>query len=170
MNPSNNNPFGPEQTVELASMFEKCGVSGIDWVDIPQWITFTVQVPTTGGGLLAGQKQSVGSAQGADFYLRRIALVNFTDPTNGPQVQVSIKFPNGRYFQSGNPSSNLSNLAGRLTPGPLGLIKPEVRCPAGSQFTIDLLNVTPTFNPAGAAITVSIVFIGVYRFRLKRAC
>jgi hypothetical protein len=166
----NANPFGPEQTVELQSVFEKCGVPGVEWIDIPKWITFTAAVPLAGGGLLAGQKQSVGSADGADFYLRRISVVNFEDPVNGPQVFGSIKFPNGRYLQSGSPSTILSNIAGKVTPGPLGLIKPEVRCPAGSQFTIDLLNVSATFAPPGSIITVNVVFVGVYRFRLRKAC
>jgi hypothetical protein len=163
------NPFGPERTVALQSMFEKCGFSSAEWVDIPQWLVFTAQVPSTGGGLLAGQKQSVGSSQGADFYLRRIELVSFFDGTF-PTVFAQIKLPNGRYLSSGNPSSALSSIAGVLNPGPLGLIKPEVRCPAGTQFTIDLLNVSGTFAPPAAAKTVSIVFVGVYRYRLTRAC
>jgi hypothetical protein len=163
--------FGKEQTVELAHMFRKCGLQSTEWVDIPQWIAFTVAVPTAGGGLLAGQKQSVGSAQGADFYLRRISLLNFTDPTNGPQVFAQIKLPSGRYLQSGNPTNlGLTSVGGTLTPGPLGLVKPEAFCPAGTQFTIDLLNVTSTYKPPGASVTVTIVFVGVYRFRLREVC
>jgi hypothetical protein len=164
-----NQDFTPEQTVELDKMFELCGIGGLDWVDIPAWIDFTVQVPVAGGGLLPNQKQSAGSAQGADFYLRRIQLINFTDPTNGPQVLVQIKLPTGRFLQSGNSSSSLG-IAGSMTPGPLGLVKPEVPCPAGSVFTIDLQNITGTFNPPGSDITVTIVFVGVYRYRLRRAC
>jgi hypothetical protein len=37
-------------------------------------------------------------------------------------------------------------------------------------FTIDLQNITGTFNPPGSDITVTIVFVGVYRYRLRRAC
>jgi hypothetical protein len=164
------NLFGQEQTVELSTMFERCGFQATDWVDIPAWILFTASVPTTGGGLLSGQKQSVGSAQGADFYLRRIQTSGFNDATNGPQVQLQIKFPDGRYLFGGNSSTQLSNLAGVFAPNVLGLIKPERHCPAGSQFTIDLLNVTSTFNPPGAAITVTILFVGVYRYRLQGGC
>jgi hypothetical protein len=64
--------FTPEKTAELQLMFQRCGFSGAEWVDIPAYLVFSVQVPATNGGLLAAQKQSVGSAQGADFYLRRI--------------------------------------------------------------------------------------------------
>ncbi len=164
------NFFGPQQTVQLQSMFERCGFSGAQWIDIPKFLLFTASVPVTGGGLLPGQKQSVGSEQGADFFLRRIQLLGFNSGTAGQQVQVQIKFPNGKYLQGGSSSSQLSNLAGVLTPGPLGLIKPEVQCPAGSQFTIDLLNTSATFNPPGAPVTVSILFVGVYRFRLETVC
>lgn len=165
------NPFGSQQqTVELQTMFERCGFKGADWVDIPAWLVFTAAVPATGGGLLSGQKQSVGSAQGADFYLRRIQTIGLNSPTNGQQVQIQIKFPDGRYLFGGNSSTTLSNLAGVFAPGPLGLIKPERHCPAGSQFTIDLLNTTSIFNPPGAIITVNIIFVGVYRYRLEAAC
>lgn len=161
--------FTPTQTVELQSMFEKCGFSGADWVDIPAWLCFSVLVPSANGGLLANQKQSVGSAQGADFYLRRIQTLNFYN--HHPQIFARIKLPTGRYLQGGNSTGNTLavNTAGVLTPGPLGLVKPEVRCPAGSNFTIDLLNVTGTYGTA-ADITPSIVFEGVYRFRLEKAC
>ena len=163
------NLFGQEQTVELATMFARCGFKQADWVDIPAWILFTASVPVTGGGLLSGQKQSVGSAQGADFYLRRIQTSGLNS-ASGQQVQLQIKFPDGRYLFGGNSSTQLSNLAGTFAVGPLGLIKPERRCPAGSQFTIDLLNTTATFNPPGSAITVNILFVGVYRYRLEGGC
>lgn len=161
--------FTPTQTVELQSMFQRCGFAGADWVDIPAWLFFSVNVPTAGGGLLANQKQSVGSSQGADFYLRRIQTLNFYDVT--PQIFARIKLPTGRYLQGGNSSGNTSaiNTAGVLTPGPLGLVKPEVRCPAGSNFTIDLLNVTATYS-AGVDVVAGLVFEGVYRFRLEKAC
>jgi hypothetical protein len=162
------NTLTPEQTIQLDKMFYTCGVEG-DWVDIPAWLLFTVAVPTTNGGFLPNQKQSVGSAQGADFFLRRIQLFNFTDASLGPQVWCQIKLPTGRFLQSGNSSSNIS-IAGSITPGPLGLVKPEVPCPAGSEFTIDLQNVTSTFAAAPISITVDILFVGVYRYRLKRAC
>ena len=160
----------PTQTVELQTMFKRCGFSGADWVDIPAWLMFSVQVPSAGGGLVANQKQSVGSAQGADFFLRRIQTINFYG-TSGPQVWARIKLPNGRYLQGGNSSGDtLSiNTAGVLAPPPLGLVKPEVHCPAGSNFTIDLLNVTADFGGA-ADIVASVVFIGVYRYRLEKAC
>jgi hypothetical protein len=159
--------FTPEQTVQLQSMFQRCGFSGAEWIDLPVWLVFTIQVPLTGGGLLANQKQSVGSVQGADFYLRRIQLLNFAQ-----NVWVQIKLPTGRYLQGGNLGGSLyaASNAGVFSPGPLGLIKPEVRCPAGTNFTIDLLNVTPTFNPPGSAQTVTIVFEGVYRYRLEQSC
>src|SRR5208337_3505223 len=159
--------FTPEQTVELQSMFQRCGFSGADWVDIPAWLLFTVSVPVTGGGLLANQKQSVGSAQGADFYLRRIQLLNAAN-----NVWMQIKLPTGRYLQGGNLGGSFSaaSNAGVFSPGPLGLVKPEVKCPAGTNFTIDLLNVTNTFTPPGAAEVVSIVFEGVYRYRLEASC
>jgi hypothetical protein len=161
--------FTPTQTVELQSMFQRCGFKGTDWVDIPAWLFFSVTVPTAGGGLLANQKQSVGSAQGADFYLRRIQTLNFYATT--PQIFARIKLPTGRYLQGGNSTGNTSavNSAGVLTPGPLGLVKPEVRCPAGSNFTIDLLNVTATYA-SGVDVMAGIVFEGVYRFRLEKAC
>ena len=44
--------FTPEQTVELQSMFQRCGFSGADWVDIPAWLVFTVKVPAANGGLV----------------------------------------------------------------------------------------------------------------------
>lgn len=171
--------FNPTQTVELQKMFEKCGFSGADWVDIPAWFMFTASVAA--GQVLAGQKQSAGSAQGADFYLRRLRLINAESGTQGesqtPNVYTRILCPNGRYLQSGNPQSNAfggpysTNVpaAGTMTPGPLGLIKPEVHCPAGSTFTIDLLNVTPAWGPDDT-VFISIVFEGVYRFRLVPAC
>jgi hypothetical protein len=161
--------FSPTQTVELQSMFQKCGFSGADWIDIPAWLMFSVSVPYANGGLLANQKQSVGSAQGADFYLRRIQQLGFYADT--PQVFARIKLPTGRYLQGGNSSGNTTavNTAGVLTPGPLGLVKPEVRCPAGSNFTIDLLNVTPTYS-SGVDVVISLIFEGVYRFRLEKAC
>ena len=171
--------FTPTQTVELQSMFQKCGFQGADWVDIPAWLMFTTQIAE--GAVLAGQKQSVGSSQGADFYLRRIQTINAGAPTGGttgPKVYMRILCPNGHYLQSGNPSllaftgayGGAVPAAGTLTPGPLGLIKPEERCPAGSNFTIDLLNITPAWAAAPGSITVSIIFEGVYRFRLEKAC
>ena len=161
--------LSPTQTVELQSMFQRCGFSGAEWVDIPAWLSYSVNVPHASGGLLANQKQSVGSAQGADFYLRRIQTLGFYNVK--PQVWSRIKLPTGRYLQSGNSSGNTLTVstAGVLTPGPLGLVKPEVRCPAGSNFTIDLLNVTGTYGSA-ADVVVSIIFSGVYRFRLEKAC
>lgn len=161
--------FTPTQTVELQSMFQRCGFSGAEWVDLPAWLMFTLLVPN--GELIANQKQSVGSAQGADFYLRRVQMLNVYDEL--PQVFTRIKLPTGRYLQSGNSSGNTAaiNTAGVLTPGPLGLIKPEVRCPAGSDFTIDLQNVTGVYDTNGGQdIVVSIIFVGVYRFRLEQAC
>jgi len=164
------------QTVELQSMFQRCGFSGAEWVDIPRWTMYTNQL--TAGQLLAGEKQSVGSAEGADFYLRRIQYVNLASSSGKPQVYTRILCPSGHYLQSGNVANAVfagpftsSPAAGTLTPGPLGIIKPEVHCPAGSFFTIDLLNVSPTwFTGGGMSVTVSIIFIGVYRFRLKKAC
>jgi hypothetical protein len=53
--------FTPEQTVELQSMFQRCGFSGAEWVDIPAWLLFSVTVPALSPGpLLANQKQSAG--------------------------------------------------------------------------------------------------------------
>ena len=162
--------FTPEQTVELQSMFQRCGFSGADWVDIPAWLVFTVKVPAANGGLLPNQKQSVGSAQGADFYLRRIQAINLAG--SSPQVFVQIKLPTGRYLQGGNSGGSLFSAAqaGVFTPGPLGLVKPEVRCPAGTQFTIDLLNVTNTYTGTPTDIVVTLVFEGVYRYRLEASC
>src|SRR5208337_2161136 len=162
--------FTPEQTVELQSMFQRCGFSGADWVDIPAWLVFTVKVPAANGGLLPNQKQSVGSAQGADFYLRRIQAINLAN--QNPQVFVQIKLPTGRYLQGGNLGGSFSAgaNAGVFTPGPLGLVKPEVRCPAGTQFTIDLLNVTDTYTGTPTDIVVTLVFEGVYRYRLEASC
>jgi hypothetical protein len=153
-------------------MFQKCGFQGADWVDIPAWLMFTTQIAE--GVILAGQKQSVGSSQGADFYLRRIQTLN----AGGPAVYMRILCPNGHYLQSGNPAlasftgpyQGAVPAAGTLTPGPLGLIKPEIRCPAGSNFTIDLLNITAAWAATPGSITVSIIFEGVYRFRLEKAC
>jgi hypothetical protein len=158
-------------------MFQRCGFSGADWIDLPTMFMYTTQLMA--GQFLAGEKQSVGSSAGADFYLRRLQLVNAslagTPPL--PQVYTRILCPNGHYLQSGNPANasfagpgTAVPAAGTLTPGPLGLVKPEVHCPAGSSFTIDLLNVTPIWNTPGESITVSIVFEGVYRFRLNKAC
>jgi hypothetical protein len=163
--------FSPEQTVELQSMFRRCGFSGAEWVDIPAWLVFTVQVPFANGGLLANQKQSVGSAQGADFYLRRIQNLGLFTPGGGPAVFVQIKLPTGRYLQGGNLGGSVSAgpQAGVLTPGPLGLVKPEVRCPAGTNFTIDLLNVTGTYGTQGNAVA-TLIFEGVYRYRLEASC
>lgn len=163
--------FTPEQTVTLQSMFQKCGFSGAEWVDIPAWLVFAVQVPAaTPGPLLANQKQSVGSVQGADFYLRRIQTINLLG--SKPNVFVQIKLPTGRYLQGGNlgGSSNAGSNAGVFSPGPLGLIKPEVRCPAGSVFTIDLLNVTDLYQGSLITEVVTIVFEGVYRYRLETTC
>lgn len=163
--------FTPEQTVELQSMFRRCGFSGAQWVDIPAWLTFSVLVPAASGGLLANQKQSVGSAQGADFYLRRIQTINLTG--NGtPLVLVQIKLPTGRYLQGGNSGGAVSSgaQAGVFTPGPLGLIKPEVRCPAGTNFVIDLLNVTTQYLGSPTDEVVTLVFEGVYRYRLETSC
>ena len=164
--------FTPTQTVELQSMFQKCGFQGAEWIDIPQYLMYTTQLTTS--QLLVGEKQSVGSSDGADFYLRRIQGINM-GTVSAPQVWTRIKMPNGHYLQSGNSANSAfsgltGSQAGTLTPGPLGLIKPEVHCPAGSNFTIDLLNVTNTFNSPGSSITVSLIFEGVYRFRLEKAC
>ena len=168
--------FNPTQTVELQSMFQRCGFHGADWVDIPAWLMYTTQLAA--GQFIAGEKQSVGSANGADFYLRRIQLVNASSHATGPNFYSRILMPSGHYLQSGN-FANAAFLgltgtsvpsAGTLTPGPLGLVKPEIRCPAGSNFTIDLLNVTQSWQTPGASVTASIVFEGVYRFRLEKAC
>lgn len=167
--------FTPTQTVELQSMFQKCGFQGAEWIDIPRWIFFTVQL--AGGQFLAGQKQSVGSSDGADFFLRRIQLVN-AQGANGPEFWSRILLPSGHYLQSGNfasgtfdgPGGNAVPMGGTLTPGPLGLVKPEVHCPAGSNFTIDLLNVTGNWQNPAVPVTAGIVFEGVYRFRLKVNC
>jgi hypothetical protein len=163
--------FKPEQTVALQSMFQKCGFSGAEWVDIPAWLVFAVAVPATGGGLLANQKQSVGSAQGADFYLRRIQTINLS-AGGSPQVLVQIKLPTGRYLQGGNFGGSFAAAAnaGVLTPGPLGLVKPEVKCPAGTNFTIDLLNVTNLYTGNATTEVVTLVFEGVYRYRLETTC
>ena len=160
--------FTPEKTVELQKMFQRCGFSGADWVDIPAWLVFTVSVPGANGGLLANQKQSVGSAQGADFYLRRIQTLN----VGAPNVFVQIKLPTGRYLQGGNLGGSFSAgaNAGVFSPGPLGLIKPEVRCPAGTNFTIDLLNVTDQYTGTPTDEVVTITFEGVYRYRLETSC
>jgi hypothetical protein len=130
----------PDQTEELEAMFEKCGFEDAEWVDIPAWLVFTVTVPSANGGLLANQKQAVG--WDADFFLRRIQWINLSAAT--PQVWIQITLPNGRYLQGGNAGGAFESAAnaGVLTPGPLGTVKPEVRCPAGTEFTIDLLNVT----------------------------
>lgn len=172
--------FSPTQTVELQSMFQKCGFSGADWIDLPQWFLYSTEIAA--GAFIAGQKQSVGAANGADFYLRRVQLLNAGAPSSGadgPQVYTRILCPNGRYLQSGNPANTPfagpygvdTPAAGTLSPGQLGLIKPEVHCPAGTYFTIDLLNVTPSWWPAGGdSVNIGIVFEGVYRFRLKKAC
>lgn len=169
--------FTPTQTVELQSMFQRCGFQGAEWIDMPQWFMYTNQL--TAGQFLAGEKQSVGSANGADFYLRRIQLINAESQASppSPQIYVRILAPSGHYLQSGNPSNasfagpgTAAPAAGTLTPGLLGLIKPEIRCPAGSQFTLDVLNVTPIWASPGSSITFSIVFEGVYRFRLNKAC
>jgi hypothetical protein len=160
----------PDQTVQLQSMFNRCGFSGDEWVDFPHWLTLSVTVPVANGGLLANQKQSVGSAQGADFYLRRIQGINLQS-NSLPQVLVQIKLPTGRYLQGGNSGGSVASglQAGVFTPGPLGLIKPEIRCPAGSNFTIDFLNVTPDFG-GDEDIVASLVFEGVYRYRLDQSC
>lgn len=161
----------PQRTVELEKMFQRCGYSGADWIDMPGFINFSQQVPLANGGLVAGQKQAIGNLQGADFYLRRISTIGFFG-TNGPQIFAQIKLPSGRYLQTGN-SGNVSNsvgIEGTLAPGPLGLVKPEIHCPAGSSFTIDMQNVSATWNPPGATIVASIIFIGVYRYRLTKAC
>lgn len=168
--------FTPTQTVELQTMFQRCGFQGTDWVDIPQWLIYTIQL--SAGQFIAGEKQSVGSANGADFYLRRIQLLNASSASGAPQFYSRILLPSGHYLQSGNfsnasfsgPGGNAGPSAGTLTPGPLGLVKPEVRCPAGSEFTIDLLNVSGNWVNPGIAITASIIFEGVYRFRLEKAC
>lgn len=161
----------PEQTVELQSMFRRCGFSGAEWIDIPHWLTLSVTVPSANGGLLANQKQSVGSAQGADFYLRRIQTINILPAGGAPQVLVQIKLPTGRYLQGGNSGGSTVSAAqaGVLTPGPLGLVKPEILCPAGSNFTVDFLNVTAEYTSA-QDIVASIVFEGVYRYRLDTSC
>jgi hypothetical protein len=165
----------PEQTVELDQMFHQCGFPSQDWIDIPAWLYF--QATVASGAYLAGQKQSVGSAQGADFYLRRVQLLNnVASGSDGSKVWMKIKMPSGRYLQTGLPVqpgsiSGSAGIAGTFTPGPSGLIKPEVHCPAGSQITIDLLNVTPTYALlGGVSVTISIVFVGVYRYRLRREC
>ena len=171
--------FSPTQTVELQKMFQKCGFKGAEWVDIPAWLNYTIQL--TAGQFIAGEKQSVGSSAGADFYLRRIQLVNAAtvqvsaSPT--PQVYTRILAPSGHYLQSGNPANaafagpgTAVPAQGTLSPGNLGLIKPEIHCPAGSNFTIDLLNVTPVWQSPGISVTVSIIFEGVYRFRLDTQC
>jgi hypothetical protein len=172
--------FTPTQTVELQSMFQKCGFSGADWIDIPAWFMYTTQL--SAGQVLAGEKQSAGSASGADFYLRRLQLINATTITAGvglPMVYSRILCPNGHYLSSGNlanaafggPFMTTTPSAGTLMPGPLGLVKPEVHCPAGSNFTIDMINVTPSWvTGGGESVVFSIVFEGVYRFRLKKAC
>ena len=165
--------FTPEQTVELQSMFQRCGFSGAEWVDIPAWLLFSVTVPALSPGpLLANQKQSAGSAQGADFYLRRIQAINLTTVGGYPQVFVQIKLPTGRYLQGGNLGGSFSagSNAGVFTPGPLGLVKPEVLCPAGSNFTIDLLNVTDLYSGTATDEVVTLVFEGVYRYRLETSC
>lgn len=157
-------------------MFQRCGFAGADWVDIPEWILYTQQL--TAGQFLAGQKQSVGSANGADFYLRRIQLINAEASNGGPQFFSRILLPSGHYLQSGNfsnaaftgPGGSSIPATSSLTPGPLGLVKPEVRCPAGSNFTIDLLNVSGNWASPAIAVTAGIVFEGVYRFRLEKAC
>lgn len=168
--------FTPTQTVELQSMFQKCGFAGAEWIDLPAWFMYTTQL--TAGQFLAGEKQSVGSANGADFYLRRIQLINAQGGNPSlPEVYVRILCPSGHYLQSGNPANaNFSGpgaaapAAGTLTPGPLGLVKPEIRCPAGSNFTIDMINLTPVWFSPTFSVTYSIIFEGVYRFRLNRAC
>lgn len=168
--------FTPTQTVELQTMFQKCGFSGADWVDIPAWLMYTQQLTAT--QFLAGQKQSVGSANGADFYLRRIQLLNAEAANGGPLFFSRILLPSGHYLQSGNlinalfagPMGGAVSSTSLLTPGPLGLVKPEIHCPAGSNFTIDLLNVSGNWQNPAVAVTASIIFEGVYRFRLTRAC
>jgi hypothetical protein len=162
--------FTPEKTAELQTMFQRCGFSGAEWVDIPVWLAFSVLVPAASGGLLANQKQSVGSSQGADFYLRRIQTINLLSG-GSPNVLVQIKLPTGRYLQGGNAGGAVTSAAqaGVFTPGPLGLVKPEVRCPAGSLFTIDLLNVTGTYGTPTDEV-VTLVFEGVYRYRLETSC
>lgn len=166
--------FTPEQTVELDKMFQRCGFEGAEWLDVPAWIIFTQKVPVaSGSNVLTGLTQSVGNTPGADFFLRRIQTVNFFDPSGFPAVYAQIKLPTGRYLTSGSNSTGI-NLAGALSPPPTGLVKPEIPCPAGSKFIIDLQNVSATFEGfagnAGADITASIIFVGVYRYRLTKAC
>ncbi len=146
-------------------------VSGAEWVDIPAWLVFSVLVPSAAGGLLANQKQSVGSAQGADFYLRRIQTINLQFGGT-PLVEVQIKLPTGRYLQGGNSGGLTGSAAqsGVFTPGPLGPIKPEVLCPAGSNFVIDLLNVTNLYTGTSTDEVVTLIFEGVYRYRLEKSC
>ena len=161
----------PDQTVQLQSMFNRCGFEGDQWVDFPHWLVLAVTVPAANGGLLPNQKQSVGSAQGADFYLRRIQTINLNNGTF-PNVFVQIKLPTGRYLQGGNSGGSIisASQAGNLTPGPLGLVKPEIRCPAGSNFTVDFLNVTDQFQGKPIDEVVTIIFEGVYRYRLDQSC
>lgn len=161
----------PEQTVELQKMFRRCGFSGAEWIDIPHWLTLSVQVPSANGGLLANQKQSVGSAQGADFFLRRIQTINLVPAGGAPVCLVQIKLPTGRYLQGGNSGGSTVSAAqaGVFTPGPLGLVKPEIQCPAGTNFTVDFLNVTTEYT-SPTDIVATIVFEGVYRYRLDQSC
>ena len=77
--------FSPTQTVELQKMFQKCGFKGAEWVDIPAWLNYTIQL--TAGQFIAGEKQSVGSSAGADFYLRRIQLVNAAKQGTGERFR-----------------------------------------------------------------------------------
>jgi hypothetical protein len=52
----------------------------------------------------------------------------------------------------------------------LGLVKPEVLCPVGTNFTIDLLNVTDLYSGVATDEVVTLVFEGVYRYRLETSC
>lgn len=162
----------PEKTAELQSMFQRCGFSGAEWIDIPHWLTLSVAVPSANGGLLANQKQSVGSAQGADFFLRRVQNINFFNAAGQPNVFCQIKLPTGRYLQGGNSGGSTVSAAqsGVFSPGPLGLVKPEVQCMAGANFTIDFLNVTDLYSGTATDIVVTLVFEGVYRYRLDKSC
>ena len=166
------NPFGTQQTAQLETMFHRCGIASQDWVDIPSWIVFNTVVPLA-NPIQQGLKQGIPD-EGADFFLRRIHVAGLTSTSGGspgvPQALMQLKFPNGRYLSSGtNTQSTIAN-SGALYPGPLGLIKPEVRCPPGSQFTMDFQNVTATFNPPGNDVQITVIFVGVLRYAFRKGC
>ncbi len=168
------NPYpalGPSESLQLESMFKRCGLASQDWVDIPSWIVFNTVVPIA-NPIVPGLKQGIPD-EGADFFLRRIHTkgLNAIVGTPGlPNVVMQLKLPTGRYLSSGtNTQSTIAN-SGALYPGPLGLIKPEVRCPPGSQFTMDFQNVTGFFQAPGNDVQVTIVFVGVLRYALRKTC